>query len=182
MCIQPGARGARLKDCVVRMCGLRVRSTNAGGLIAQLMENMILMQQLPLALGLGREIITLRYPIRPRPFERTMRAGYGSKQWQTDTPEYRQYKDLLRKATLLQYGGSPLQGDLVASCVFSFYGRNHGDPDNLHKAVLDALQTIVFENDRQIKEGHYYTRYVPKSQQESIHVLIGHANETEEWL
>ena len=45
----------------------------------------------------------------------------------------------------------PLQGPL--SVDLEFYGaRSNADLDNLVKAVLDGMQGVVFENDRQVVE------------------------------
>lgn len=47
-------------------------------------------------------------------------------------------------------GGPPLQGDLTVS-ISEFSASSVRDRDNLAKPVLDAMQGIVYVNDRQVK-------------------------------
>ena len=51
-----------------------------------------------------------------------------------------------------QYG--PMAGDLSVSLEFYMPNRRRVDLDNLSKAVCDALQDIVYQDDKQIVELH----------------------------
>ena len=48
-------------------------------------------------------------------------------------------------------GQTPLEGDLVARITF-YSDRRIGDVDNLAKPILDALQAIVYADDRQVSD------------------------------
>lgn len=47
--------------------------------------------------------------------------------------------------------GGPLEGLLEVGIVVRLRGAGGGDVDNYAKAVLDALQPIVYRNDRQVR-------------------------------
>lgn len=67
----------------------------------------------------------------------------------------REYENLIRQATALQYPNSaPLTAELVCYLNFFVKNRAHGDIDNLAKAILDAMQGVAFANDKQIKGLH----------------------------
>ena len=52
--------------------------------------------------------------------------------------------------TKSQYHGKPLEGDLTCEIVACFENRRHCDIGNLSKSVLDALQGLLYGNDKQI--------------------------------
>ena len=93
--------------------------------------------------------------IRPMPSPRP--RVYGKR---TVMPEpYMDYKSVIENKCK---SFSKIDGDIKATLLFHFkksksHGRNKmsmpvGDCDNLAKSVLDALEGIAYENDRQIVE------------------------------
>ena len=50
-----------------------------------------------------------------------------------------------------QYKGKPLKGDLKMEIVLFFKDLRKHDIDNYNKLVLDALQSFLYEDDKQIK-------------------------------
>lgn len=69
------------------------------------------------------------------------------------SPEARAYRDECRWRALEQYHEHPMKG--LLSVTIHFYAKN-GDVDGRIKQLLDALNTIVWEDDRQIKGLHVY--------------------------
>ena len=51
--------------------------------------------------------------------------------------------------------GKPLKVDIY---IFHSHGWHHRDIDNMTKAVCDAAQGIIYEDDRWIDEKHEYRR------------------------
>lgn len=60
------------------------------------------------------------------------------------------------------YCGEPSSCPLRLRAVFRFDGKaGRGDLDNYFKAVADALQGVLYENDKQIIEAHVYKVRAP---------------------
>lgn len=58
-----------------------------------------------------------------------------------------------------QWGAEPLTGDLDVSIRFFFKTKRKRDLDNQNKLVLDALSSIVYEDDSQIAALHLFRDY-----------------------
>jgi Holliday junction resolvase RusA-like endonuclease len=65
-------------------------------------------------------------------------------------PKYKAFEDRIRWETKSQYHGKPLEGDLKCVIIAHFKDKRHCDIGNLSKSVLDALQGILYDNDKQI--------------------------------
>ena len=71
-----------------------------------------------------------------------------------------EFKNELAKLVKAQYQGEPLKKEL--SVKLNFYkpinptAKRYGDIDNLAKAVMDALNGILWADDSQIVELHGY--------------------------
>jgi Holliday junction resolvase RusA-like endonuclease len=63
------------------------------------------------------------------------------------------------EARYVMDGDEPLTGDLQVSLKFYLSDRRRKDLDNLSKGVLDALNGIVFVDDRQIVDLHLQKYY-----------------------
>lgn len=101
--------------------------------------------------------IVLAYQLRPTPKQRPRFGRNG-----TYTPnKTSKYEDAIKVLTKMQYKGRPITGPVSVHLSFHFkrpakskytkpIGCAYGDIDNLIKAVLDALNGIVFRDDNQI--------------------------------
>jgi Holliday junction resolvase RusA-like endonuclease len=104
-------------------------------------------------------MIVLHFPFRliSKDNERTQRrnGGYYLSQ------KYRSFEDAIAIYAKNQYKGKILIGDLNILVRVYFINKKHSDATNLFKGVCDALQGIIYKNDRQIKQAtieiHYFT-------------------------
>lgn len=67
------------------------------------------------------------------------------------SPKYKSFEYLCALYAKQQYRGKPLKGDLTVDIIFEFKDRKHCDLFNLPKSVCDAMNKILWEDDRQIK-------------------------------
>lgn len=102
-------------------------------------------------------MIIINAPIVPVTFKRVV-----PKRGQPFNPqEYSNFKDALG-----YYGLAAMRGNQILSNALKLTAKiytrfkpeslNAGDWDNHAKAISDALNTICYEDDRQIIEGHVY--------------------------
>lgn len=74
------------------------------------------------------------------------------------TDEGKDFKNTIgweAKQTMNQKNLQMFEGDV--SVTFEFYmPSRRGDPSNIEKLILDALEGIVYKNDRQVREHHCY--------------------------
>lgn len=68
-------------------------------------------------------------------------------------PEVKQFEMAIRYAAGKQYQGPPLEGKLKVDIDFFFDNNRMPDLFNLPKSVCDALNKIVWLDDRQIVQG-----------------------------
>jgi len=55
------------------------------------------------------------------------------------------------------FKGEPWQGPVGIELRFYLkVNRSRGDGDNLQKAIFDGLNKVIFEDDSQVVEGHFY--------------------------
>jgi Holliday junction resolvase RusA-like endonuclease len=96
-------------------------------------------------------MITLSYPFRliSKDNEKIAnRKGYFFL-----SRKFKDFEKIVRSYTAMQYKGKPLECDLAVSIYAYFENKKHCDCFNLPKGIMDALQGIIFLNDRQIKKG-----------------------------
>lgn len=65
--------------------------------------------------------------------------------------KFKKFERKIQMITLTQYKQAPLEGDIHVTIVAGFTNKRHSDCGNLGKGVLDALQKIIYNNDRQVK-------------------------------
>lgn len=82
------------------------------------------------------------------------------------TRESVDWRALIQWQARVQYRGEPLKGALKAwikiyrACKVT--SRNYGDADNHAKAILDALNGLLYEDDAQIVELHVSKQFSDK--------------------
>lgn len=69
------------------------------------------------------------------------------------------WKEAVGHEALAQWKRPCAPGRLSVVMELYFGGKRHRDIDNASKALLDAFQGIVYENDDQIDELHIYRRH-----------------------
>lgn len=85
-------------------------------------------------------------PGRPVPAVRmTQRSKWVNKQ----AIRYLEYKDRV-KLFAIASGVKPKEGEILVSMVFYFKDHKLPDIDNLAKAILDSLNGIAYQDDRQV--------------------------------
>jgi Holliday junction resolvase RusA-like endonuclease len=97
-------------------------------------------------------MITLTYPFRliskdnEKVFNRQGRCFLSRR--------FKDFEKVVRDYTAMQYKGKALDCNIAVDIYAYFENKKHCDCFNLPKGVMDALQGIVFKNDRQIKRGN----------------------------
>lgn len=66
--------------------------------------------------------------------------------------EYEDYEEELKRQAQSQLpkGWKPLEGNLWVSLFFYFKDHRHGDITNLPKSICDAMEDVVYKNDKQV--------------------------------
>lgn len=107
-------------------------------------------------------------------------AGHVRNYTPTKSP-VNEYKATLRLAASQAYSGPPLQGPLVAVIVFVFPSKTkrsrkpkatRPDCDNLAKATLDALNSLLYGDDSQIVSLRVEKWHASGDEQPHVNVLI----------
>ena len=62
------------------------------------------------------------------------------------------FENEIKRLTKTQYKGEIITGSIGMSITALFTNKKHCDCQNLSKGICDALQSIVYKDDRQIKE------------------------------
>ena len=65
---------------------------------------------------------------------------------------YKQAVETIHHIQGVMYGGL-FNGLIGVECVVD--GKTKADFDNIQKGVVDALEGLIYKNDRQVKWGHY---------------------------
>lgn len=66
--------------------------------------------------------------------------------------EYKEFEDAVKLITKAQYKGEVLTGEVGMQIIALYKNKVHPDTSNLSKSICDALQGIVYKNDKQIAE------------------------------
>ena len=99
-------------------------------------------------------IVSFDIPGRPLPKERPRVVPRKGKMVAYTPKKTRAYEQSVAQvASIAMRGNEPYTGLVVVRCDF-YRARRNADPDNLFKAVADAMQGIVYKNDNQVVEMH----------------------------
>jgi len=97
--------------------------------------------------------ISFVIPGRPIPAARMTRKG----KWVSRAAQkYLAYKDFAGWEARRHFE-EPWKGPVGIELKFYLkVNRSRGDGDNIFKAILDSFNKVVYEDDRQVAEGHFY--------------------------
>jgi len=71
--------------------------------------------------------------------------------------KYLAFKEQVGWEARKHFKGEPWQGPVGIELRFYLkVNRSRGDGDNLQKAIFDGLNKVIFEDDIQVVEGHFY--------------------------
>jgi Holliday junction resolvase RusA-like endonuclease len=87
-------------------------------------------------------------PMSPMPKPRDGR--YGWKNGVNVKQKYFDWKNAVHLAARAAWGAEPFDGPVNVKIVFALVKRGRCDLDNLIGGCLDALQGVLFEDDRQV--------------------------------
>jgi crossover junction endodeoxyribonuclease RusA len=95
--------------------------------------------------------ITFCIPGRPVPAARmTVRGKFRKRQAQ----RYLEFKTIAGYHALMAMGSKPpMSGPIRIECTVWLSGGNRGDADNYLKAILDALNGIAWQDDKQVVDA-----------------------------
>ncbi len=95
------------------------------------------------------EIILKGNPISTNQLYRS--ANRGGRCIRYMTKKGKERKENYRATARLMYGGEPYDCDLMMTVVIFFGDKRRRDIDNYNKVVLDSLEGICYNDDKQIQ-------------------------------
>jgi Holliday junction resolvase RusA-like endonuclease len=104
----------------------------------------------------------IKIVIKGNPLSVNHTYGHGRGKTFYINAKARAYKDGVSWQAKEQYKGKPLAEDLEVRFDYFFPDKRKRDHLNANKGMIDSLNGIVWEDDRQIKVSHHYTRYDKK--------------------
>lgn len=115
----------------------------------------------------AREPIKIIIPGRPVPKERPRLTVDGRKKYIYTPKETSKFEKQVALAALTAADGKVLFGDIAINIKLYFSDRKFGDLDNYAKSILDGLQGVLFENDKQVSKLHI-ERYIDKNERAEV--------------
>lgn len=103
----------------------------------------------------GLRFVVPGAPVPKQSFRVSGKGGYRSPRvsaWQDEVGYY---------ARMAAQGYAPFSGPLRVEMRFHLSHRRRVDLDNLSKAVLDACNGVIYEDDKQVVELHLYKQVQP---------------------
>ena len=113
-------------------------------------------------------------PVRAKQSFRYGRNGHSFqsarvKGWQADVGWAAQQAMRVHADQLEKF---PLHGDIAVELIFIMKNKYSADSDNLSKAILDALNGIVWDDDRKVIDLHIRKVNAPEGQRFGVNVMI----------
>lgn len=100
-------------------------------------------------------MVEFTIPTRPRPKQRPRVGRYGNVYTPQQTKDYEDMVALYAR----QAGAKLTEEPIAIEATFYFKDKRIPDLDNCAKALLDGLQEIVYKNDKQVVEQHFFLDY-----------------------
>ncbi|MEM4177826.1 MAG: RusA family crossover junction endodeoxyribonuclease [Nitrososphaeria archaeon] len=85
-------------------------------------------------------------------------------------PKFKAFEKSVSLAARQQYKRDVITDDLKMEIIAYYKDKKHSDCGNLSKSICDALEGIVYDNDRQIKDLRI--RLTENSKNDSFKVII----------
>lgn len=101
----------------------------------------------------------ISFQVNEKPMSMNMVYPTGNNGRRFLTAEGKAYKEIIEWEALQAMGSKKIfEGNLRVTIDYTFPNKRT-DMNNCHKLILDAMQGIVYANDRQIHEEHYFRSF-----------------------
>lgn len=111
---------------------------------------------------------TIEVYTRPIPVNRIVRCVGGRN---ILSKEYREVKPVIQQEIALEWKNELLTGNVTVNIIHYFKNKVHGDIDAYIKILLDAMEGVVYENDKQITELSVIRQYDKQNPRTLIQIL-----------
>ena len=91
--------------------------------------------------------------------KQSFKMGRGGGYTPQATKDYQELVSWMAKKCLADMGHKPMQGNISVELYFWRGNKRKVDLDNLSKCVLDAMNGVIYEDDRQITALHLFKAY-----------------------
>jgi crossover junction endodeoxyribonuclease RusA len=105
-------------------------------------------------------------PGKPQPKQRPRKGRYGN--FYTP-PETKQYERYVRNVFWRLYPGTQVDAGHCWQMHITICGKCRADGDNILKVALDALQGLVYKNDRHVSGSFTFK---PDAEQQGVYVEL----------
>ena len=104
---------------------------------------------------------TVHITIKGRPISKDNEKFFNRRSGRPFTSaRFKDYEENVRlQAAAQMIGKPPIEGDIMMMMVFWFQNRTRPDLFNAPKSIADALQGIVYQNDKQVTIGYLQCLY-----------------------
>lgn len=117
----------------------------------------------------AKEPLKIVIPGRPVPKERPRLSAAGRKIYIYTPKETSEYEKRVSLAALTAANGKAFLKNVSVEIKLFFQDRRFGDLDNYAKSILDGLQGVIFENDKQVARLSI-ERYIDKNERAEIYI------------
>ena len=115
------------------------------------------------------ESVKITIPGRPVPKKRPRTSTRGGKIHVYTPLKTSKYEKMIKYIALDASNGKSFFEDVEVNIKLFFKDRRFGDLDNYTKSILDGLQGIVFENDKQVAKLNI-ERYIDKEERAEVEI------------
>ena len=87
------------------------------------------------------------------------------------TSAWRASKQAMEWEIASQWKNEPLEGDVTVNVIYYHKNKTHGDIDAYLKMLLDAMEGVVYKNDKQINELHVFREFDKENPRTELQIL-----------